>query len=60
MARHPKYPQMRQIAVGESFFLPGIHVNEICKRTCFFKPLRFSCRTVSIRGVVGVRVRRIA
>lgn len=57
--RPPKYP-LRQLAVGESFFVPGIHVNDICKRTYAFKPLRFRSRTVVRNGVQGVRVWRIA
>jgi hypothetical protein len=57
--RQPKYP-LRELAVGESFFLAGVYVNEICKRTYYFKPLKFRCRTVVKNGVQGVRVRRIA
>lgn len=59
MPQRAKYP-LRTLNVGESFFVAGIHVNEICKRTCFFKPLRFRCRTVVSKGVQGVRVLRIA
>jgi len=54
----PKYP-FRKLAVGESFFVPGIHINEICKRTYHFKPMRFSSRTVVWNGMQGVRVRRV-
>jgi hypothetical protein len=57
--RAPKYP-LRKLAVGESFFVPGIHINEICKRTYHFKPLKFTSKTVISNGVQGVRVRRIA
>lgn len=56
--RPPKYP-LRKLRVGESFFVPGIDVNEICKRTYSFKPLRFKSRTVVNGGVKGVRVWRI-
>ena len=57
--RAPKYP-LRKLAVGESFFVPGIHIDEICKRTYHFKPLKFRSKTVVSRGVQGVRVWRIA
>ena len=57
--RPAKYP-LRKLAVGESFFVPGIDHNEICKRTYLFKPLRFKTKAVVSGGVKGIRVWRIA
>lgn len=57
--RPPKYP-LRSLEVGESMFIPGIDNNEICKRTHYFKPLRFRTRKVVSGGVEGIRVWRIA
>jgi hypothetical protein len=59
MARPPKYP-LRTIAVGESFFAPGVTPSHICWCAKNVRPRRFSCRTVVSKGVQGVRVRRIA
>lgn len=56
--RLPKYP-LRKLAVGESIFIPGVTSNDICKRTYYFKPLRFRTRTVVSNGIQGTRVWRI-
>lgn len=59
MARPPKYP-LRTMAVGETFFAPGRTPSHICWCARVLRPRKFASRTVVIKGVVGVRVRRIA
>lgn len=57
--RPPKYP-WRTVEVGESFFVPNR------TSTClqhdahrYYRPRRFKCRKVMIKGVTGIRVLRI-
>lgn len=60
MPRPLKHPQIRQLVLGGSCFIPGEHINSIINRIGHYKPLRFSCRTVMLHGMVGVRVRGVA
>lgn len=58
--RRPRYP-WRQIAVGESFFVP--HRKPESLRACVWhmrRELRFEFRTISYRGVVGTKCTRVA
>lgn len=60
MARPRKYP-WREISVGESFFAPGRTPTSIGGDIRkYHRPMRFKTRTVVRKGVVGVRVTRIA
>ena len=53
-----KYP-MRDMALGEERFFPGIVANSISRRTWMYKPMKFKCRTIVWRGTMGAKVRRI-
>ena len=55
----PKYP-LREMALNDSIFLPGVRGAEIAKRFYYYKPLKFKARTVVSGGTTGTRVWRIA
>lgn len=54
-----KYP-VTQLEVGEKVFFPGANVVRVGNAVRHNKPMKFECTTIMVRGIVGVRVRRIA
>lgn len=57
--RPAKYP-LRQMALDDSVFLPGVSQIKINKVRSIYKPMKFRVRTVVSGGVEGVRVWRVA
>ena len=57
--RPPIYP-WRQIKIGDSFFAAGRTPRTMSKVSPHYRPMKFKCRSVSVKGVVGVKVMRIA
>lgn len=51
-----QYP-VDSLGIGESFFAPGVKLNNVS--TSYYKPKVFVRRTVTENGVTGVRVWRI-
>lgn len=57
--RPPKYP-WRTVQVGESFFVPNRTSQSLHRDISrLFKPRRFKCRKVMVKGVIGIKVERI-
>lgn len=55
-----KYP-WHTVKVGGSFFAPGrTSTNMQNDARVWHRPKRFTCRKISVKGVVGVKVTRIA
>jgi hypothetical protein len=56
--RPPKYP-WRTIAVGESFFAPG-QTSTVLQNTArrYHHPRRYTCRKISLKGIIGTKVTR--
>jgi len=50
------------MVVGDSFFAAGANSRKVCglARYYFKKGMKFSCRTVTENGVLGVRCWRVA
>jgi hypothetical protein len=57
--RPAKYP-WKHIEVGESFFVPGRTAHDMHSCAHYQKPLKFRCRTITRKDVVGVKVTRVA
>lgn len=55
----PKYP-VKLLTIGESMFFPEVDVTRIGNAVRHHKSMKFICRSVVSRGVVGVRVWRVA
>lgn len=60
MPQRTKNPELLQIPIGGTCFLPGENVDRVINRVGHYKPRRYSCRTIVWRGQQGVKVRRIA
>lgn len=59
MPHTQKNPQIKQLPLGGTCFIPDIHVDTIIRRVWHYKPLRYSCRTVVKNGSRGVLIRRV-
>ena len=57
--RPRKYP-LREMAVGDTVFIPGATQLKINKVRSIYAPMKFKCRTLMRSGVIGCRVWRIA
>lgn len=58
--RPPKYP-WRTVEVGESFFVPGRTSTSIQHDAYrYYRPRRFRCKQIMVKGVKGIKVTRIA
>lgn len=56
--RPAKYP-WRDMQVGDSFFAPGRTTHSMHSCAAAYRPLRFRCKEIIIKGVHGTRVWRI-
>lgn len=59
IGRPAKYP-LREMALGETVFVPGATQSKINKVRSIYKPMKFRVRAVVSGGVEGVRIWRIA
>lgn len=58
--RPPKYPWLT-VEVGESFFAPNRTSNSLQHDAYrYHRPRRFTCKQVMTKGVIGIKVTRIA
>lgn len=58
--RPRKYP-WHAVAVGASFFAPGRTSNSIQgDARKYHAPKKFTCRKIVLKGVIGVKVTRVA
>lgn len=60
--RPPKYP-WRSIEIGESFFAPGRSSKSLQHDAArYYRPrrytCRYTCRKISLRGIIGTKVTR--
>jgi hypothetical protein len=59
----PKYAFLRQMQVGQSFFVEGVSIGRMCGATWNFTvahpDVEFACRSRKEDGVLGVRVWRV-
>lgn len=59
VGRPQKYP-FRQMAVGESVFVPGRRRKRVRDAVYQVPDMKFTCRTIVIKGEIGVKVMRLA
>lgn len=57
--RPPKYP-VRNLAVGETTYFPGVSAYRVAASIRQHKPLKFECTTIVKAGMVHAKVTRIA
>lgn len=55
----PKIP-LRDMRVGEVRMFEGYEADHIAKRYYMYKPMRFTSKTIMVRGVIMARTTRIA
>lgn len=56
--RPPKYP-WRTIEIGESFFAPGRSSKSLQHDAArYYRPRRYTCRKISLKGIIGIKVTR--
>jgi len=55
-----KYHALRTMQIGESFFVPHKITNHMTGTLRCVRPKKFKQRTVTVNGVRGVRIWRIA
>ena len=55
----PRFP-LRHLEVGDTYFCAGAQILQVHNIVAKWKPKKFRCRTMSINGVPGVYVVRIA
>jgi hypothetical protein len=57
-----EYYPYREMKVGDSFFVEGVHSNDMCRKSYYFSVIlktRYTCKTVREGKKVGVRVWRL-